>query len=98
MAETTSVFIAEESSVRCSKSKVFGAGHVNKIWFASSLGGRIQAQDDSSFVAWIVGCTQVGDADFLGRISELIWVIWYERNQWVFNRKKFPLQYTLEKA
>jgi len=31
MAETTSVFIAEESSVRCSKSKGFGADHVTHV-------------------------------------------------------------------
>ncbi|KAL5144529.1 Leishmanolysin-like peptidase [Glycine soja] len=54
---------------------------VNQIWFASHLGGRVLINDDVPFVIWFYDCI----------ICELLWTIWYMRNQWVFQKNRIPV-------
>ncbi|KAL6556674.1 hypothetical protein OROGR_005962 [Orobanche gracilis] len=70
---------------------------VKKIWFASNLGLRIDYCPCESFQIWLMHVMNLMDQEAKDFVFNILWVIWWRRNEWVHKKRKLDVDQMLTK-
>jgi len=54
--------------------------------------------ENTSFADGIYLCLELKNNDLMEQVLNLMWLIWYSRNQWVFQNKVIPLWQVFQRA